>query len=70
MSVLSNAKLLACLQSWQDAIYAGRSVLKEIGFQDVMMELEERRLIDRYWRWIFDEEKIDKTFVRRTEREQ
>jgi len=66
MCVLGNEKLLHMLQAWQAVISSGQEAYAraDTGFQDVMTELEERRLIDGNWRWTVNDDQIDKAYVR------
>lgn len=66
MGRLSNVTLLNTLQAWQNTICAGQEAYarNQPGFQDVMTELEERRLVDGNWVWTVNDFQIDKAFVR------
>jgi hypothetical protein len=66
MGVLSNAKLLHMLQAWQAVIERGHEAYARTaaGFQDVMFELTERRLIDGNWTWTVSNDQIDQEYVR------
>lgn len=62
----SNATLLDMLQAWQDVVASGQETdaRNDPGFQDVMIELEERQLIDGNWTWTVSDDQIDKSYVR------
>lgn len=66
MGVLSNAKLLHMLQAWQAVIDSGNEAYARTaaGFQDVMTELKERRLIDGNWTWTVSNDQIDQEYAR------
>lgn len=66
MGTVSNAKLLDMLQAWQAVIASGQEAYarNDPGFQDVMTELEERRMIDGNWTWTVSDDQINKTYMR------
>ncbi len=66
MGTVSNAKLLDMLQAWQAVTASGQEAYarNDLGFQDVMTELEERRMIDGNWTWTVSDDQINKTYMR------
>lgn len=66
MAALTNQALLDILQQWQQVIWVLGELcaIEHTHFQDVMIELGLRNMVDMSWCWIVDFHTIDMNYTR------